>query len=109
MLQLIKYKDTNGERIAVRPEETLAKKWREVGTQFGFEEAKLDIWQTQYQNDKARAHAVLAHWLADGSNPAEEYPLTWKGLLDLCEDLQEKVLKKSIYAAVVSVYESKPR
>ena len=109
MLQLIKYTDSNDERINVRPEQTLAPKWRDMGTRLGFDEAKLAIWNTQYNNDKARAHAVLAHWLADGSKPADEYPLTWGGLLDLCEDLEEKELKKSIYAAVVSVYKAKPR
>ena len=106
LLGLIKYKDTNGEKVFVRPEEALAPKWKDMGTQFGFEAAKLAIWSTKYNDDKERAHAVLGHWLADGS---KHYSLTWEGLLELCEDLNETELKKSIYAAVVSVYEAKPR
>ena len=72
-----------------------------MGTALGFADAKLKIWTTQFHNDQERAHAVLSHWLANGST---NYSSNWRGFLDLCLDLELSEDGKDIGKAVIACY-----
>lgn len=104
LLQLIKYKTPDGVTSTIRPKQSLAPKWRDMGTQFGFEQAKLDIWYTQYHNDEERANAVLSHWLNNGS---ADYPLSWVGLIEMCADIQLGTLADDIWIALINYHTQK--
>ncbi len=74
-----------------------------MGTEFGFDEARLCIWDTQYRTDEERAHAVLAHWLDNG---AAHYPLEWVGLLDMFEVLGCGEFAKIVETALIVNYKT---
>ena len=73
-----------------------------MGSALGFAEAKLKIWTTQFHNDQERAHAVLSHWLANGS---ENYSSDWKGFLELCVDLELSEDANDIRKAIIANFE----
>ena len=73
-----------------------------MGSAMGFANAKLKIWTTQFHNDQERAHAVLSHWLANGS---ENYASDWKGFLELCVDLELSEDANDIRKAIIANFE----
>ncbi len=74
-----------------------------MGTEFGFDDARLSIWDTQYRNDEDRAHAVLAHWLDNGS---AEYPLEWVKLLEMFDVLEFEKFGKDVEEALIANYKT---
>ena len=85
-LTLLKYR-VGGEIKRLKLVDTILNDWKEVGKILGIPQPKLDAWWTQTNNDPKRCcDNVMAHWL---QNPPDEYPLTWRGLIDLLEDVDK--------------------
>ena len=87
-LTLLKYRDPEGGQVKrLKLVDTILNEWKEVGKILGISQPKLDAWWTQTSNDPKRCcDNVMAHWL---QNPPDEYPLTWRGLIDLLEDVDK--------------------
>ena len=74
--------------------------WKEIGKILGIQQPTLDAWWVQTSNDPKRCcDKLLAHWL---QNPPEEYPLTWRGLIDLLEDANFGALVQEFKKALVN-------
>ena len=85
-LTLLKYRE-GGQVKRLKLVDTILNEWRDVGQILGIAQPKLDAWWTQTNNDPKRCcDNVMAHWL---QNPPDEYPLTWRGLIDLLEDVDK--------------------
>ena len=85
-LTLLKYRD-GGEVKRLKLVDNILNHWEDVGKILGIPQPKLQAWRTQTNNDPKRCcDNVMAHWL---QNPPDEYPLTWRGLIDLLEDVDE--------------------
>ena len=66
--------------------ERISNRWRDIGELIDLPFSKLDNMSKMYQRDSEECcRAVLSHWL---DNPPPNYPITWKGLIDLLEDSQ---------------------
>lgn len=98
-LTLIKYRD-GGEIKRLKLVDNILNKWDEVGRYLGIQEPKLQAWRTQTGNDPKRCcDNVVANWL---QNPPDEYPLTWRGLIDLLEDADFTQLVKDLKKALAN-------
>ena len=66
--------------------ERISSKWREIGERIGLLVPTLTSIATAHNGKYLECcRAILDHWL---ENPPTEYPLTWKGLIELLEDCQ---------------------
>ena len=84
-LNLIKW-DEDGKKKKFHLIEKIANKWREVGRLLDIEEAQLDGFSQQYQNNVNECcRAVLIKWR---QNPPPGYPSIWGGLIELLDDCQ---------------------
>ena len=64
--------------------ERISLRWRDIGELIGLSFHQLDCMAREHHNihiDCCRA--VLGHWL---DNPPKEYPITWRGLIELLQD-----------------------
>ena len=83
-LTLIKWKDDGGEVQQFYLTENIAHKWRTIGGLLGLTYFKLQNLADEHRDKPEECcRAVLGHWL---ENPPSEYPITWRGLVDLLED-----------------------
>ena len=58
--------------------------WRDIGELIGLSVSNLKNIATKHRDNPLECcRAVLCHWL---ENPPKEYPITWRGLLELLED-----------------------
>ena len=87
-MTLLKYRDPVGGQVKrLKLVDTILNDWEEVGKILGIPQPKLAAWWTQTSHDPKRCcDNVMAHWL---QNPPDEYPLTWRGLIDLLEDVDK--------------------
>ena len=64
--------------------ERISSKWRDIGELVGISFQQLACMAKEHHgNHMDCCRAVLGFWL---DNPPEEYPTTWKGLLQLLDD-----------------------
>ena len=64
--------------------------WKDIGTLMGIETSMLEKFEHKWRGDlKEQCREVLQAWLEQGS---EKYPVTWRGLLDVLEDVQLKTI-----------------
>jgi hypothetical protein len=83
-LQLVKWKDGQGNTHRFYLMDVIGNKWRTVGHQLGLLPSQLDGTATQFGNNATECcRAVLGEWL---ENPPSDYPATWDGLVELLED-----------------------
>ena len=81
--------------------EKIANKWRILGQLLSIEEAQLDGFVRQYQNDVNECcRAVLQKWQ---ENPPPGYPATWGGLIELLEDCRLPKVVKELKGALNKV------
>ena len=98
-LALLKWRD-GGEVHQLELVDTILNDWRTIGNILGISQSKLDAWWTQTNHDpKHCCDNVLAHWL---QNPPEEYPPTWRGLIDLLKDAKFSTLVQELKKAIVN-------
>ena len=85
-LQLIKWKDGEGEIHRFHLIDMIANKWRSIGQTLGIKPAQLAGISKQYmENATDCCRDVLGRWL---DNPPSDYPVTWDGLVELLRDVQ---------------------
>lgn len=64
--------------------EKISDKWRKFGELLEIEDAQLEGFGVQYQNNVEECcRAVLKKWR---ENPPADYPVTWGGLIELLDD-----------------------
>ena len=63
--------------------ERVSLNWRDIGELIGLSYQQLECIRDDRDKNIDRCRAVLGHWL---ENPPEEYPITWRGLIELLQD-----------------------
>ena len=64
--------------------ENISPNWRDIGELIGLPVSALRNIATEHRDKPLDCcRAVLGHWL---ENPPKEYPITWKGLIELLKD-----------------------
>ena len=64
--------------------ERISSKWREIGELIGLSVPILTGIGTEHRDNSLKCcRAVLDYWL---ENPPTEYPITWRGLIELLKD-----------------------
>ena len=64
--------------------ENISSNWRGIGELIGLSVSALRNIATEYRDKPLECcRAVLGHWL---ENPPTEYPITWRGLIELLKD-----------------------
>ena len=100
LLQCIKWTE-GGETKRFFLIEKIANKWRILGQLLSIEEAQLEGFVRQYQNDiNECCRAVLTKWQ---ENPPPDYPATWGGLIELLEDCRLPEVVKELKGALNKV------
>ena len=86
-LELIEWKNEQGEKKKFRLKKLICHKWKQLGTLLEIPLPTIDSWEQQYRGDASSCiTAVLSqHWM---ENPTEYYPLTWEGLDRLLNDAE---------------------
>ena len=85
-LNLIRWKDDQGQTQRFFRKDQISPKWRDIGELIRLNYSELDTISEKYRGDpKECCRAVLGQWL---DNPPPDYPTTWQGLLELLEDSQ---------------------
>lgn len=95
-LTLIKWK--NEVKHQLRIIEDICNKWETIGKILYIPEAKLEMWGTQTSHDTHKYHKVFDYWF---QNPPEDYPVTWRGFIELLEDLPFKALAEELKEALL--------
>ena len=63
-------------------------------------EAKLEMWGTQTSHDPHKCcNKVFDYWF---QNPPKDYPVTWRGFIELLEDVPFKALAEELKEALLS-------
>ena len=100
-LQLIKWVDARGKTQRFRLMEKISGEWRSIGTLVDLSFSQLDSIAAEHHHKQIDCcRTVLRLWM---ENPPEDYPATWRGLLELLCDSElrqvatdlEDVLKNS--------------
>ena len=95
LLHLIKYTDSEGESRTFHLIMTIQNDCRQLGTQFGIDNAILNgIDGTPVE----KCERILDLWMMRGDT--KEYKVTWDGLLKALEDLQLKGVAKHLRTAL---------
>ena len=83
-LQLIKWKDGQGQTHRFYLMDEIGNKWRTIGQQLNLLPSQLNEIASQFSDNATECcRAVLGEWL---ENPPTDYPATWEGLMELLED-----------------------
>jgi len=98
-LTLIKWKK-GSETHRLRIIEDICNKWDTIGKILYIPEAKLEMWGTQTNHDPHKCcNKVFDYWF---QNPPEDYPVTWRGFIELLEDVAFKALAEELKEALLS-------
>ena len=102
-LQLIKWRNEKGEDKELRIKKSICDKWKQVGDLLEIENSVLMIWDTNCgrQDPLARIDLVLNYWM---ENPIDEYPVSWKGLCKLLENIECSEVAKKLREALENSY-----
>ena len=85
-LKLIKWKDEGGQTKRYYLMDEISFKWHDIGVLIGLSFAQLESISMEHREKPTECcRAVLGHWFDD---PPPDYPVTWKGLIELLEDCQ---------------------
>ena len=68
----------------------IAHKWRDLGKQFGLDEATLDSFQTTIEEEENRLQAVMTTW----SKQIHPHDPTWRGLIRAVESVATTIGEK---------------
>ena len=83
-LKLIKWRDERGEIQRFSLMERVSLHWRDIGELIGLSFQQLECLAGEHRGKYIDCcRAVLCSWLDD---PPEEYPITWRGLIELLQD-----------------------
>ena len=82
-LNIIKWKDENGEVQQFNLKDKISHKWRTIGNLLGLTSSKLQSLDDEYRDPFECCRAVLDDWFF---SPPMNYPAKWKGLIKLLED-----------------------
>ena len=83
-LKLIKWTDERGEIQRFSLMERVSLHWRDIGELIGLSFQQLECLAGEHRGKHTDCcRAVLGSWLDD---PPEEYPITWRGLIELLQD-----------------------
>lgn len=97
-LILIKWKNEKGEDKELRLKQSMCNEWKNIGFRLNIDNAVLQSWETKYHYDPQECiNPVLSHWL---DKPTDEYPVSWKGLCCLLEDVQLSQLANELEEAL---------
>lgn len=99
-LQLIKWRDENGETREIYIIEKGSDKWTEIGDQFEIDRSVLRECEDRWQYNSARFRFVLQKWLDNGGTPS--YQCTWNGLIEVLRDVRHTTLAEDIRNALMS-------
>ena len=84
---LIKWRSADGKGQKYRLRDAVSHQWHPLGETLGFSRGFLRGVSKKKRNDEGECwDAVVNHWLQDGSDPPEDYPVTWGGLVKALED-----------------------
>ena len=96
----IRWKNAKGENERCRVIDAISPKWHEVGIMLGMKHYDLTTISMRNQKDpKPCCIEVLTKWLEDGS---PHYRLTWEGLFELLDDLDETKISSELQNALLS-------
>ena len=86
-----------GERY--RLSDKISSKWRMIGTLLGIEDDLLDSIDMDHGYNDKKLRRVLGKWFENAGqmNNRDEYPLTWKGLKILLEDIEKAEIAKEYF------------
>jgi hypothetical protein len=83
-LNLIRWRDGRGETQRFYLMENISPNWRGVGELIGLSVPALRNIATDHHDKSLECcRAVFGHWL---ENPPTDYPITWRGLIELLKD-----------------------
>ena len=101
LLNLLKWKDEEGQEQEYRVVDEVSAKWYEFGMLLGFKLNQLDAWDTEYLKNASRCwNRVMDQWLTQGGS--HDYPATWEGLYTLLRDTGFASTARKLKNAVVS-------
>lgn len=95
-ISLVKNKHT-GERY--RLWEKIVAEWYNIGTKLGIENSLLEAIKVEPGNAESKLRNVLGKWFDNAGNlpHSDEYPLSWKGLKTLLEDIDKEEVAKEFF------------
>lgn len=88
-LHLLKWIDERGQKqsFSLAQRESVCKKWLDFGILLGISMATLKTWERETAGDTTACwRMVMEYWIHSGV--AEDYPVTWQGLITLLEDVK---------------------
>lgn len=91
-------KNRTGERFKLW--EMIVAKWFDIGTKLGLENDLLESIQEDPGRGESKLRRVLGKWFDNAGNLPhnDEYPLTWKGLRTLLEDIDKEEVARKFFA-----------
>ena len=103
-MDLIKWEDENGVIKELRIYSKIAHKWRQIGTQLGFELGEIESIRKNNPFDSDRVTVVLGRWFDNAKNlpNASRHPKSWQGLINLLEDVELGEVAKELKRALSS-------
>ena len=104
-LTLLKWVDSNGREQKFYLHQKVSSKWRDFGHCFDLEENELDAIEEECFRRCDRCwYKVMDQWLNGGGTA--EYPITWKGVIKVLEDVRcdtvAKQLKRVLFSTNIS-------
>ena len=100
-LTLIRWRDNQGDTKRCRVIRSIFPKWHEVGRILGMGAAELSAISLKNQKDPEPCCIdVVTKWLEDDS---PRYPLTWEGVFELLDDIDEAILASELQNALHSL------
>ena len=79
--------------------EKIVSKWPDIGNRLGIANDLLESIQVEPGRAESKLRSVLAMWFDNaGYLPhSDEYPLTWRGLKTLLEDIEKEEVAKEFF------------
>lgn len=98
-LMLIKWKKGN-EMHQLRIIATIGNEWETIGKILRVPEVKLQTCWTQSDHDPQKCCSnVFNYWF---QNPPQDYPLSWRGFIDLLKDVNFTALAEELREALIN-------
>ena len=98
-LMLIKWKK-GSETHRLRIIDVVCNKWDTIGKILYIPEERLEMWWTQTNRDPHKCcNNVFSSWF---QNPPKDYPVTWRGFIELLEDVPFEALAEELKEALLS-------
>ena len=95
---LIKWKK-GSETHRLRIIDVVCNNWDTIGKILYIPEERLEMWWTQTNHNPNKCcNNVFSSWF---QNPPKDYPVTWRGFIELLEDVPFKALAEELKEALL--------